>query len=1093
MNINSINQKLSVQGSRENEIRKTQSAEIGKKDINIGINESSATSSEEVKSSGICCTVVETDVTSLSDVLGQDNQAFTGNEDALEYTVNHMTEEDYDELSDEGYSMEKYEAGRLERALERRKENYEFLEDTIDTRIENKEEFREDVERIAINNKYSDPMAKKIAQKLSESNLPVTDANVEAMMNAMNLSGVMTQLSENGMAALIGKEEPITLENIYHSQYSSIKVQSPGEEAWKSVSGQAKEILVAAGMEGTEADMEKAKWLFDHNLPISEDTFDTYNSLLELRNGVDEDMLLGKMAEAMKHGMAPEQADLNIVLSEKIEQAVGDFAAITEEAAAKVTEEGKKLNLVNLKYAKQEITEQQKNTAAENTSAGMDTAGKVLTQEILAGASENGKNSSEITAYRQLEEIRLKLTLESAHTLARKGIRVDTSELQRIVEGLKEIEKQYYENLLEEGNAEKTEANISILKAATETVASVRTVPAAVLGSTLKAGTAQTIDSLYQAGTELKASYDKAGAAYETLMTAPRKDMGDSIQKAFRNVDAILDGLNMEVTADNQRAVRILGYNRMEINENSITAVKAYDSQVTSLIDELHPAATVELIKRGINPLDMPMEQLIDEVRQIKDELGVSDEEKYSTFLWKLEKQNGISEEERKSYIGIYRLLNNVEKTDGAAIGSVLDTGKELTMNNLLTAVRTMKHKGVNVEVNDAFGALESLTFSRETITDQIKAGLGENNSTADNGSANSQEAKQAAALDEEVQFRQNQMTYQENILNEILEEITPDKLAQVAGGNENADGKMAAGNLEGLMNMTLEQLKEELSNTVEDADVHQEYLKETVENIRNTVADSSEPMEYLEQFNQPVSIENLAAASEYFTGSKNVFKELQKHADNLTEHMTSEQKEALTEAMEALTDSIDDAEVLWQKYDELEEKADEILNKEYENTAITSEDLKNLRLLGNGIALTGSMSRQEHYEIPVITGDTVTNVSLTIRKGTGEKGKLQISMNSEKFGRIEIEASIKEQAINGVILCESKEGLNKLNDCKEQMKAELEEMGLTVKQLSAAISDKALGRLGSSEDAGENHTETKVLYKAAKVFVEQLKAAETE
>ncbi len=42
------------------------------------------------------------------------------------------------------------------------------------------------------------------------------------------------------------------------------------------------------------------------------------------------------------------------------------------------------------------------------------------------------------------------------------------------------------------------------------------------------------------------------------MMTAPRKDMGDSIQKAFRNVDDILEDLGLETNDSNRRAVRIL-------------------------------------------------------------------------------------------------------------------------------------------------------------------------------------------------------------------------------------------------------------------------------------------------------------------------------------------------------------------------------------------------------------------------------------------------------------------------------------------------------------------------------------------------------
>ena len=61
-----------------------------------------------------------------------------------------------------------------------------------------------------------------------------------------------------------------------------------------------------------------------------------------------------------------------------------------------------------------------------------------------------------------------------------------------------------------------------------------RYVPAYVLG--MKDAEVSTINGVHKAGMELKSSFEKAGQQYETLMTAPRADLGDSIQKAFRNV-----------------------------------------------------------------------------------------------------------------------------------------------------------------------------------------------------------------------------------------------------------------------------------------------------------------------------------------------------------------------------------------------------------------------------------------------------------------------------------------------------------------------------------------------------------------------------
>lgn len=87
----------------------------------------------------------------------------------------------------------------------------------------------------------------------------------------------------------------------------------------------------------------------------------------------------------------------------------------------------------------------------------------------------------------------------------------------------------------------------------------------------------------------LRESYEKAGESYETLMTAPRRDFGDSIQKAFGNIDEVLQEAGLEVTEENRRAVRILGYNRMEITPENVERVLQADEQVKSVVEKLTP------------------------------------------------------------------------------------------------------------------------------------------------------------------------------------------------------------------------------------------------------------------------------------------------------------------------------------------------------------------------------------------------------------------------------------------------------------------------------------------------------------------------
>ena len=100
----------------------------------------------------------------------------------------------------------------------------------------------------------------------------------------------------------------------------------------------------------------------------------------------------------------------------------------------------------------------------------------------------------------------------------------------------------------------------------------------------------------------------------------------------------------------------------------------------------------MEMIREGVNPLELNVEQLNSKAQEIKNRMADVSEEKFSKYLWKLEQNQQITPEERDSYIGIYRLLNQIDKTDGAVIGALVQQGADLTMKNLLSAVRTNRN-----------------------------------------------------------------------------------------------------------------------------------------------------------------------------------------------------------------------------------------------------------------------------------------------------------------------------------------------------------------------------------------------------------------
>ena len=98
-------------------------------------------------------------------------------------------------------------------------------------------------------------------------------------------------------------------------------------------------------------------------------------------------------------------------------------------------------------------------------------------------------------------------------------------------------------------------------------------------------------------------------------------------------------------------------------------------------------------------------------------------------------------------------MFRQLEKTDDAAIGMLLNTGAELSFKNLLSAVSTNKKQGMDIMINDSFAGIDALA-KEETITAQISSGF--NKTYRDIArSAADQMAKQDASTEADYQEAQ--------------------------------------------------------------------------------------------------------------------------------------------------------------------------------------------------------------------------------------------------------------------------------------------------------------------------------------------------
>lgn len=594
--------------------------------------------------------------------------------------------------------------------------------------------------------------------------------------------------------------------------------------------------------------------------------------------------------------------------------------------------------------------------------------------DSIANTIREGKRPAEasmIVARRQLEETRLTMTKEADATIEKLGVEMDYKSMEDTVENLKEQERQYYKELLGSVGIESSEQNVDVMEQTLSVFDELKSMPAYVLG---QVNQEDSIGEIHSAGTQMQQALARANESYETLMTAPRSDMGDSIQKAFRNVDEILRSMNLDTTVANQRAARILAYNGMDITESNIASVKALDEEMQRAFRNLNPAVTLEMIRKGENPLDMSMQQLNQVAEEIKLETGEDEQERFSRYLWKLEQNHAISEEERSSYIGIYRLIAQVEKTDGAALGFLYHQGADITMRNLLSAVRTGKKGGMDYSVTDEFDGV-SAKASGVKIDEQITIG------------------------------------FQTNCVKDVMDQLSPEKLSQLG---EN-----------GWLDLTPEQFAEKLAQmqTSEvESQAEEQYVQEQLALYQQASEMSQEVYSYLEHFDMPNTMVNILAVGQMLRHPNQMMETLWRN--NRGNKTSVEKVEQLKQqVLEQFGEALKNPQELADAQETLADVAEHVMDTMIiEDPNVKTLDIRQMQLATAQFRLCAGKTKEESYMIPVQSGDSVTGVSLKIVRGEKKKGAVDILFESASLGKVAASFEANSHGISGMIAADDKQ-----------------------------------------------------------------------
>lgn len=809
----------------------------------------------------------------------------------------------------------------------------------------------------------SPELAAQIADSLREADLPLTDDNFKQIAETVDMADSLSPLDDGAVKYLIDNQLEPTVQNIYFARHSASAGYMPAEQQdISSFLPQVKNVIASAGLEVNDDTIATSKWMLENDIPLTKENLTYAQALRQTELTTSAENVAALAAEAVSEGKSAQDA---VILSgytwmEQAQNAVDTVENATDEDLVYIVEKGLPLTLDSLREAAA-------NRVSEST-----------VQDADGNYTQKGQQL--LTARRQLEEIRLAMTAEANYRLLKQGISIDTEPLVKLVEQLKDQENEYYRNLLMSEGVDATKEQVELFGEVDKKVTDMRYVPAYVLG--MKDADVSTINGVHEAGTELKTSFEKASRQYETLMTAPRADLGDSIQKAFRNVDDILNDLGMELTDENRRAVRILGYNSIDITQDSVLTMKAADEEVQRVFKNMTPAVVTQMIKRGINPLEIDFTSLNQEAESIKsEELGGEDNRKFSEYLWKMEQNHEISEEERSSYIGIYRLIRQVENTDGAAIGALIQQGAPLTMKNLLTAVRSEKRSSkMDYSVDYNFEGVSG-TSKGSSITDQIEA------------------------------------AYQNNCLKDASELLTPERAKVLFEQDMEWE------------NMTPEELKAVLTQAGEQADessIDADYAKEQLAQLEQAANADESIYRILDKYDIPNTVSNVLAMESMLNQRNQMFRKIfgsSTSDHNGDDQVDAEDLEAIKqELLEEFGEAVSEPADMAVAQEKLGELAENVMKTMINSDHVTSLDVRDMKMLSAQLSVNSILAKEEQYAVPVMVNDELMNVSVKIVRGVDKKGIVDIMMESELRGKIAATFQAKEDGIHGLIATDSEE-----------------------------------------------------------------------
>lgn len=525
--------------------------------------------------------------------------------------------------------------------------------------------------------------AASIESRMQGADIAVNDESVAEVKGTLEKSKELKPLSENTKNYMVANGIEPSIAGIYQAQAAtSSSISADGvtigrcantisDADFEALRPGIEKIIASSGLEVNDNTLADARAFIDAQIPVTKENLE-YKAQLDAidieKIQADPDEMLNKILDNMKLG---EKAENTLVTGSPIDDirtALDTINRAEYSDVANVVSKGETFTIASLK-----LEMDARSFRIEYSAATVSTGNS----EVRNQASDVQQAADK--AYDTLVTARVLMSANASVYLVKNNISILTTPIDELNSMLMEYEQA-------DGMYEEAQIAYTDVLEARKTLSEIVRNPARVFAS----------------------MFDKMNETYEAVGTQIRGDLGDSLKKAVQgSADDIIKELGLEGTDEDKEAIKVLAANNMDMTKENVEIVKSVNAMINNLIKNMKPETVLNMIKDGVNPMNASIEEVNEYLTEANDKASKDNEEKFSKFLYKLDRTNGITKEQRKQFIGIYQMMNIFTRDAGVAAGALIKQGAEVTMNNLMTAYNSRKHYDMEAVIDENTGMAE--------------------------------------------------------------------------------------------------------------------------------------------------------------------------------------------------------------------------------------------------------------------------------------------------------------------------------------------------------------------------------------------------